>query len=322
MYQFRTQDKYVGIIMDELSEHGVGVDFGVVDILPLSSTKPRLSASKVTPLTRKKYKLSERVSIEEIYETVDSQLHLTFDYLAMTLVASIIAGAGLATDSSVSVVASMIVSPLMGPITALTFGTVIQSKTMVYKGFRNEFYGLALTFLVGFIFGIVLIFTNVKWPTYEMTSRGTLSGLWGGIVVAIPSGVGVALAITGPYSGALVGIAISAALLPPVVNSGMNLAYGLMAYWLDIDHVSGGQKSRRMAKEWLMIAMYSFILFLLNWVCIYLAALLFFKIKQIRPDKHRARRMKWRDLPPVSHPSTILVDPLSASTEDVEGLLN
>lgn len=37
--------------------------------------------------------------------------------------------------------------------------------------------------------------------------------------MAIPSGAGVALAVLGEYTSSLVGVAISASLLPPAVNA-------------------------------------------------------------------------------------------------------
>lgn len=73
------------------------------------------------------------MSTEEIFELVDSMRPLTFNFLSLVIIASIIAGIGLLTDSAVSgktlsfplflninpVVASMVVSPLMGPIVAM-----------------------------------------------------------------------------------------------------------------------------------------------------------------------------------------------------------
>ena len=44
----------------------------------------------------------------------------------LVVVASLLAGSGLAVNSSVVVVASMLVSPLMGPILAITFGTKVR----------------------------------------------------------------------------------------------------------------------------------------------------------------------------------------------------
>jgi uncharacterized membrane protein len=49
-----------------------------------------------------------------------------------------------------------------------------------------------------------------------------------GIFVAIPSGAGVAIALTGGISSTLVGVAISAALLPPIANSGMCVTVGVL----------------------------------------------------------------------------------------------
>ena len=46
-----------------------------------------------------------------------------------------------------------------------------------------------------------------------------------GLVVAVFSGVGVALSVLGNNTSSLVGVAISASLLPPAVNAGMCWAY-------------------------------------------------------------------------------------------------
>lgn len=80
------------------------------------------------------------MSTEEIYELVDSTLHLTFDYMALIVIASIIVGlfitsvfpltnqvSGLVSNSSVVVVAGMLISPLMGPI----LGMVSRKKLLL-----------------------------------------------------------------------------------------------------------------------------------------------------------------------------------------------
>ena len=66
--------------------------------------------------------VQDRLSVEEIYEIIDGDSHLTFDFCLNTFYAAIIAALGLATDSGPTVVASMLISPLMGPIMAITFG--------------------------------------------------------------------------------------------------------------------------------------------------------------------------------------------------------
>merc|ERR1719357_1304505 len=68
----------------------------------------------------------------------------------------------------------------------------------------------------------------------QMTSRGTAQGLLEGLFVAIPSGCGVALGVASDQINPLVGVAISASLLPPIVNSGLAIAMGFMA-WMNED---------------------------------------------------------------------------------------
>lgn len=52
------------------------------------------------------------------------------------------------------------------------------------------------------------------------TRRSAADGLVYGIIVAIPSGMGVALSLLDQNVGGLVGVAISASLLPPAVGAG------------------------------------------------------------------------------------------------------
>ena len=54
-----------------------------------------------------------------------------------------------------------------------------------------------------------------------MTSRGNCRSLITGVAIALPSGAGVALSVLGGNVGSLVGVAISASLLPPAVNAGL-----------------------------------------------------------------------------------------------------
>merc|ERR1712228_561609 len=66
----------------------------------------------------------------------------------------------------------------------------------------------------------------------QISSRGEWIALAWGAGIAAPSGVGVALGVSSDQVSALIGVAISAALLPPIVNSGICLASALV-YFLD-----------------------------------------------------------------------------------------
>jgi len=263
---FKVVEKRVFEAIEILNRYGIGVNeaSGTIDIFSLSSTKPRVSTSK-NLVKKKAYKMCDRLSYEEIYEIVDGQLHLTFDYLALCSVGAMIAGVGLLTDSSVSVVASMLVSPLMGPIVGMTFSAIIWDMKMFAKSLRNEIYGVLLCFVWGALIGVVIspfIDESVDMamtPNTQMTSRGTAIGLLEGLFVAIPSGCGVALGVASDHINPLVGVAISASLLPPVVNSGLAIALGIMVWVNDTAEDKG-----HVYKEHWKVGMYSMILFLMN----------------------------------------------------------
>jgi uncharacterized membrane protein len=69
---------------------------------------------------------------------------------------------GLIQDSAAVVVASMIVSPLMTPILGLTFGALIRDPPLFTTCVRNEVIGVLLTFITGFLIGIVCSFVDVE----------------------------------------------------------------------------------------------------------------------------------------------------------------
>ena len=53
------------------------------------------------------------------------------------------------------------------------------------------------------------------WPTQEMLSRGTRTTFLAGIPITFFSGLGVAVSVLDDQTSSLVGVAISASLLPP-----------------------------------------------------------------------------------------------------------
>ena len=158
------------------------------------------------------------------------------------MVASCLAFMGLVENSSVILVASMLVSPLMGPILAIVFGMAVRNRKLLRIGIKRELYCLLICVVCGFIFGCIFVLkfnrtrsmlaitTSTNWPTLEMSSRTGWSCLVVGLAVAVPSGVGVAISVLGGNSGSMVGVAISASLLPPAVNTGLYWAMALMSY--------------------------------------------------------------------------------------------
>lgn len=122
-------------------------------------------------------------------------------------------------------VSSMLISPLMGPIIAATFGIVIKDKSLILLGLANELIGIVLATAIGFVFGLIICSIDARYTvgndgvTAEMITRCEFRSLIIGILTALPSGAAVAIAILGGNIGSLVGVAISASLLPPAINA-------------------------------------------------------------------------------------------------------
>lgn len=77
-------------------------------------------------------------------------------YIGMILAAAVIAAAGLVQDSSVTLIAAMLLSPLMSPILAITFGLAIGHGGLTRRGLRNELIGVIVALVVGMAVGSVL----------------------------------------------------------------------------------------------------------------------------------------------------------------------
>jgi len=256
-----------GLLHELCQQLQIGERFGSLSVLSIDYRK----SSKEMEFEDFAGRMKEITDI--VIENVKAGSQLTFDYYSYLVAACMIAGGGLAVNSIVAVVASMLVSPIMGPVLAICFGTVIKNKELVIQGVYAEAVSLVVCFIVGFAFGICFSATSLyetyEWPTSEMRGRGRAIVLFEGVLIALPSGVGVAVSVLGGNMASLVGVAMSASLLPPAVNFGMMLA--IKIFDRNDDAVAMAFISLGLALENIMI--------------IYFVAVLVFWMKEVIPAK-------------------------------------
>lgn len=275
VFLFRVQNGDTIHVLSVLQEKGFGssMENTHIDILPIETSAPWIETKEKGRSSRK-----ERLPLETIYQSVRSANSITFDFVGFLVTASIIAGAGLATNNPVVVVASMLVSPMMGPILAVSLGVLVQDRKMVVKGAKNELAALAGAVLCGAVlaFPFLPFGEYFGFPTLEMSSRGVWPALLIGVLVASVSGIAVALTLTSGGIASLVGVAISASLLPPAVNSGLSFVYALFG-----PLVHGTDKVSMVGM--LVISGISFVLVMVNIICINLFSMLTLALKDVTP---------------------------------------
>ncbi|XP_018336185.1 uncharacterized protein LOC108744740 [Agrilus planipennis] len=246
-----------------------------------------------------------RLTVAQLVESIKSDALLTFDFVCLLIIATVLCAIGLVENSNVYLLSSMLISPMMGPVMAATFGTVIRDSQLQKIGVNNALIGLGLATFVGFCYGTVIcLFCNKygenDWPTFEMTSRGEIRTLWVGCLIALLSGAAVALGILGDNVASLVGVAISTSLMPPAVNAGLLWSLASLYSIKGNDSISLSlphhHYSQDTAIELAALGGMSICLTFVNIVCIYLAGILVFKIKEVAPmtSKDQAKRRFWK----------------------------
>jgi uncharacterized hydrophobic protein (TIGR00271 family) len=220
-------------------------------------------------------------------------IEMNFNYCSLMTVAAVIAALGLVSNSSATIIASMLVSPLMGPVVGLGYGTCIHDWQMVRHSFRSECLSLVFCVVVGGIVGAITGPTSLSdsWPTQEMYVRGTLTNFLVALPVAFFSGLGVAVSLLDDQTASLVGVAISASLLPPAVNAGVLwVAYA----FTKTDELSlYNNESPTTARDYRNMGFYSLFLTLANIILIWMSSMLMFRLKEVLPIK---KKIFWSDL--------------------------
>mmetsp|Transcript_26298 Transcript_26298/g.55919 ORF Transcript_26298/g.55919 Transcript_26298/m.55919 type:complete len:241 (-) Transcript_26298:161-883(-) len=126
------------------------------------------------------------------------------------------------------------------------------------------------------------------WPTEEMLGRGTPTTFYAGFPIAFFSGLGVALSVLDDQTSSLVGVAISASLLPPAVNCGMLFVVAFIQGddWSNFSWRGSSTSFPRMG-------VLSLLLTVANVVMVALGAALMFRVKEVLPVK---KKVFWDDL--------------------------
>jgi uncharacterized hydrophobic protein (TIGR00271 family) len=161
----------------------------------------------------------------EVYQAMRDGAQPDIDYFVMTALATIIATLGLLLNSAAVIIGAMLVAPLMSPIMALGLSIVQGDGRLLRLALTTTIKGIALAVSLAFILGLL---SPLGGPNTEILARTQPNLL--DLLVALASGAAGAYAVSRKdVAAALPGVAIAAALVPPLATVGISLADGMVS---------------------------------------------------------------------------------------------
>lgn len=193
----------------------------------------------------------------EVREDMRDSAQPGVNYFVLIILSSIMATLGLLLNSPAVVIGAMLVAPLMSPVLSFSLGIVLGELRLIRLSLESIFKGLMASILVSVMVGLLSPFKELT-PEILSRTQPTLLDLF----IALASGMAGAYAISRKdVSAALPGVAIAAALAPPLSVVGIGIAIGN-------PDIAGG----------------AFLLFVTNIISINLAGVIVFSLLGIRPQ--------------------------------------
>lgn len=164
----------------------------------------------------------ERDERIQLFSELQLRSRWSFDFFTLISLSTMIAAFGLVQDSAAVVIGAMLVAPLMTPLLGAGLALVQGNYPLIRTSCASILYGFFTALVLAACVGWIAPLDRL---TPELLARGgpTLFDM----AVAFLSGIAAAYCVGRPgLSGALPGVAIAAALVPPIATSGIALANG------------------------------------------------------------------------------------------------
>ena len=211
-----------------------------------------------------------RLNVQErsaTYVRIRRSARPTVDYYILIALAAIIAAFGLIVNSAAVVIGAMLVAPLMSPIVGTGLAMVLGDTRFLRLTLGAVLRGSLLAIFVGIIVGIFQIGNPLTGELLARTQPSLLD-----LAIAWFSGMAAAFALSrSNAAGALPGVAIAAALVPPLATVGVTFTAGFFVQSLG-----------------------ALLLFVTNFVAIGTATALVFIILGFRPAASQKSRQQVR----------------------------
>jgi uncharacterized hydrophobic protein (TIGR00271 family) len=155
----------------------------------------------------------------DLFDRLQVGARWNVDFIMMICLSTAIASLGLIQNSTAVVIGAMVVAPLMTPLIGAGLA-LVQGNTVFFRdSIKAMGFGIGAAMLISLFIGFVIPMEEL---TTELLARGAPTII--DLGVAFLSGAAAAYAVARPsLLGALAGVAIAAALVPPLATVGISL---------------------------------------------------------------------------------------------------
>lgn len=211
-----------------------------------------------------------RISREELIAEIDEGIPISRVFVALSLLSSVVAAIGLLRDDIAIVIGAMVIAPLLTPNVALALSTTLADTGLARKSVKTLATGFSLSLAVAVAVGLLF---RVDPAVPAIASRTVITA--SDIALALAAGAAGTFAFTTGLPGALIGVMVAVALLPPMVTFGLLIGAGRFG-----------------------AALNAFLLVVANITCINLAGVVTFLFQGVRPrtwwEAKRARKAAFK----------------------------
>ena len=240
-------------VVDRLREKLAHVEGFKLLLLPVETVLTEAYAVSPEPSNKNEDPRQHR---REVYDRVSESIRFCNTEILLVILSTIIAAIGLLEGNQVVIIGAMVIAPLLKPNMALGVATTFGDLSLAIRTVKVGFTEICISLLLSILLG-VLVPVNLEMPEIAMRTTVNLSD----VALAFASGVAGAISLTVGEQSAVVGVMVSVALLPPLVVLGMLIGSQLWGP-----------------------AVGTVVLVSLNIVCLNLAAIATFWLRDIRPQ--------------------------------------
>jgi len=197
----------------------------------------------------KKEKKTEKTPVEQLLASASAYACVDYWQVLLTSIAGLIALTGLFLNNVAIIIGAMLLSPILGPIHSFVIFAATGKTENALQSLKLLSILLGSVFLVTVLATLILNSLTLIMPccgiTLELTEEILLRTGTGPIYIlmAVLLGMAAMISLIKGYPEALAGVAVAAALLPPLVVAGVTLVLStnlvLGAVLLTLDNIIG-----------------------------------------------------------------------------------